>query len=217
VFNKPYAIIVNQSTPSQPWHLKTRDRSTFGACFLFCTYSIVDEENGNMDASLIRKIQKSKEYALEPERVTFHTLEIQFHGDNNDYVIILGNDGWSCTCPGFKSYGICPHIMAVEKIFKPMLKRDPLPYSDGQNIVSDVKKSKRYSEETDRIKIVAFAAAFKGDNKDHLITYRQGVWDNPSSSYFAQHGISTHIMTMERLLKGWVQPLQMVRPEEAVE
>lgn len=167
-----------------------------------------------MDSSLINKIQKSKEYAEQPERVTFHTLEIEFRGDNSTYQTVLGPDGWSCSCPGYQTYHICPHIMAVEKIFKPMLKRDPQPYAEGQNIVSDVKKSKRYSEETDRIKILAFTASFKGDNKEHQIIYRDGKWENPTSAYFAQHQISTHIMTMERLLKGWVEPARMPHPEE---
>lgn len=166
-----------------------------------------------MDSSMINKIQKSKEYAQEPDRITFHTFEIEFRGDNSTYTMILAPDGWSCTCPGFEKYGICPHIMTVEKLFKPMLKRDPLPYASGQNIVSDVKKSKRYSEETDRLKFVAFTATFRGDNKDHTITYDRGVWDNPSSSYFAQHGISTHVMTMERLLDGMVERVKLARPE----
>jgi hypothetical protein len=167
-----------------------------------------------MDNSLINKMQKAKEYALEPDRATFHTLEIEFRGDNNTYTITLGNDGWSCTCPGFKSYGICPHIMTIEKVFKPMLKRSPLPYADGQNIVSDVKKSKRYSEETDRIKIVEFSASFRSDNKDHIITYKNGVWDNPTSNYFPAHGVSTHIMAMERILKGFVEPHRVVTAAE---
>lgn len=106
-----------------------------------------------MDTSMINKIQKSKEYAMEPERATFHTLELEFRGNNNTYHVTLSNDGWSCTCPGFQVHNICPHIMAIEKIFKPFIKREPLRYAEGQNIVSDVKKSKQYSEELDRITI----------------------------------------------------------------
>lgn len=80
-----------------------------------------------MDTSMINKIQKSKEYATQPERVTFLSLAIEFKGDNNSYNLALAPDGWSCSCPGFNKYGICPHIMAVEKVFQPMLKRDPFP------------------------------------------------------------------------------------------
>ncbi len=166
-----------------------------------------------MDSSFVNKIQKSKEYTQEPERVTFHTLQIEFKGENNTYQVVLGPDGWSCTCPGYQTYHICPHVMTIEKVFKPMLKRDPQPYAEGQNIVSDVKKSKRYSEEQDRLKILAFTAGFRGDNKEHLITYDNGTWTNNTSSYFATHGVSTHIMAMERMLAGMVIPLKTLQQE----
>jgi hypothetical protein len=163
-----------------------------------------------MDTSFANKVQKAKEYAAEPERVTFHALTLEFRGDNNSYTISLGPDGWSCTCPGFQKYGICPHIMSIEKLFKPMLKRDPLPYAAGQNIVSDVKKAHRYSEEPDRLKILSFACEFRGDNKDHRVTYEQGVWTS-TSSYFKTHGVCPYTMALERILKGMVAPI--VLPE----
>lgn len=159
-----------------------------------------------MDTSMINKIQKAKEYAQEPERVTFHNLTVEFHGDNGTYTLSLGPDGWSCTCPGFQKYGICPHIMAVEKLFKPMLKRDPLPYAPGQNIVSDVKKAKRYSEEKQRMKIISFDATFEGKNRDHRITYDNGTWTS-TASFFQQRGVCSHTMAMERMLKGMVSPI----------
>ena len=166
-----------------------------------------------MDTSMINKIQMSKEYAATPERATFLSLQIEFKGDNSNYVIALGPDGWSCSCPGFNKYGICPHIMALEKIFKPMLKRDPLPYAQGQNIVSDVTKSKRYSEETDRITITNFEASFHGDNKEHTVSYNDGVW-NSSSSFFKTHGVCAYTMAMERILGRMVKPVRLAVAEE---
>jgi len=155
---------------------------------------------------MINKIQKAKEYAQEPDRVTFHNLTMEFHGDNATYTLSLGPDGWSCTCPGFQKYGICPHIMSVEKLLKPMLKRDPLPYAPGQNIVSDVKKAKRYSEETNRMRILTFDATFQGKNQDHRITYDRGTWTS-TASYFQTHKICSHTMAMERILGGMVEPI----------
>lgn len=155
---------------------------------------------------MINKIQKSKEYAEQPDRVTFHTLVLEFRGDNNTYTVALGPDGWSCSCPGHQKYGICPHIMAMEKIFSPMLKRDPLPYAPGQNIVSDVKKAKRYSEEIDRMKMVSFEAEFRGNNKNHVVSYQDGTWDS-TSSYFKTHGIGAYSMAMERILGSLVEPI----------
>lgn len=160
-----------------------------------------------MDTSMINKIQKSKEYAEEPQRATILTLAIEFKGDNNAYNIALAPDGWSCSCPGFNKYGICPHIMSLEKLFQPMLKRDPLPYAQGQNIVSDVKKAKRYSEEIDRIQIVSFEISFRGDNKDHTVSYNDGVWGS-TSSYFRTHNIGAYTMAMERILEGMVKPVR---------
>lgn len=165
-----------------------------------------------MDASMINKIQKAKEYAEEPSRVTFNSLVIEFRGDNDTYTISLGPEGWACSCPGFQKYSICPHIMALEKLFMPMLKRDPLPYAPGQNIVSDVKKSKRYSEEIDRMRFISFNATFRGKSSDHTITYDDGKWTS-TADFFQTRGICSHTMAMERLLKGMVVPITVYQAE----
>lgn len=165
-----------------------------------------------MDASMINKIQKSKEYANQPQRIKFRTLTLEFKGDNNTYDIALGAEGWSCTCPGYSKYGICPHIMTLEKLYQPMLSVNPLPYAQGQNIVSDVKKAHRYSEEDDRISIKHFEATFQGDNKEHIVNYDDGIWDS-TSSYFKTHGIGAFTMALERILAGHVQPIRQASPE----
>jgi hypothetical protein len=154
-----------------------------------------------MDAGHITQIQKAREYAEQPELITFNSLQVEFRGDNSAYLITLGPDGWNCTCPGFANYAICPHIMAMEKLFKPMLKREPLPYALGQNIVSDVKKATRYAEETDRLRILAFDVTFKGRNNDHHVTFDRGKWTS-TASHFQTAGYCSHTMAMERILKG---------------
>ncbi len=161
-----------------------------------------------MDASMINKIQKAGEYASQPERATFTRLTVRFHGANSRHIVRLGADGWSCTCAGFQKYAICPHIMALESLFKPMLKRRPLPYAPGQNIVSDVEKAKRYSQEIDRIHIVSFACRFEGYNKTHDITYDEGKWTS-TAAFFAQRGVCSHTMALEKLLKGFVEPVRV--------
>ena len=158
-----------------------------------------------MDASMINKIQKAGEYASQPERATFNRLAVRFQGANSSHVVELGGDGWSCTCAGFQAYGICPHIMALERLFKPLLKRRPLPYAPGQNIVSDVKKAKRYTQEIDRIHIVSFDCSFEGYNKTHRVTYDEGHWTS-TASFFAQRGVCSHTMALEKILKGLVEP-----------
>ena len=81
-----------------------------------------------------------------------------------------------------------------------MLKRDPLPYAQGQNVVSDVEKSKRYSEESDRIRFVTFDISFKGNNSDHRTVYGPEGWDCDCSD-FRRAGHCSHTMAMERILK----------------
>ncbi len=169
-----------------------------------------------MDTSMINKIQKAKEYAQQPEKVTFHSLALEFRGDNSEYHLELAPDGWSCSCPGFQKYGICPHVMTIEKMFKPMLKRDPVPYAEGQNIVSDVKKAKRYSEEPERIQIISFEAGINGNNREHVVSYDNGTWDS-TSNYFKAHGIGAYAMAMERILEGMVQPIEQSLRDTQVE
>lgn len=159
-----------------------------------------------MDYSIISKIHKAKEYAEEPERVTFHNFQVEFQGKNDTYTVTLGPEGWNCTCPGFQHHGICPHTMALEKMFKPMLKREAQPYGSGQNRVSDIEKANEYANEPDRIRFVSFEATFKGGHNEYSITYNEGKWDcdNP---YFRSRGVCSNTIAMERLLKGMVQPV----------
>lgn len=161
-----------------------------------------------MDASMINKIQKAKGYASQPERVTFSSLTVEFRGNNSAYTVSLDSGGWTCSCPGFQKYAICPHIMALETLFKPLLKRRPVPYAPGQNIVSDVEKAKRYSQETDRIRIVSFDCDFEGYSKTHHITYASGKWTS-TASFFARRGVCSHTMALEKILKGFVQPARV--------
>ncbi|MDL1902809.1 hypothetical protein FBR02_18825 [Anaerolineae bacterium CFX9] len=153
-----------------------------------------------MDYGMIGKIEKAKLYAKEPQRITFHTLTVQFNGDNSQYTIDLSPEGWNCTCPGFKTHHICPHIMALERVFKVMLKRSPLPYGEGQNVVSDVEKAMRYADETDRISVNAFDAEFQGDNGNHHFSFSLEQGWQCNCSFFQSRGVCCHTMAMERIL-----------------
>ncbi|MGQ9910508.1 MAG: SWIM zinc finger family protein [Candidatus Flexifilum sp.] len=152
-----------------------------------------------MDYGMIGKIEKARFYAREPERITFSSLTVEFAGDNNTYTVLLTPEGWSCTCPGYHAHNLCPHIMALEMIFKPMIKRPPLPYGPGQNVVSDVEKANRYAQETDRIHVLAFDASFQGDNDDHRITFADGDFDCTCAFFHSRH-VCGHSMALEKLL-----------------
>ncbi len=156
-----------------------------------------------MDNGMISQLEKARLYADEPERVTFRTLEIHFHGDNDAYQISLNDRGWHCSCQGFEAHRICPHIMALERLLRPMLPLAPLPYAPGQNVVSDVEKASRYAQESDRVSVQAFEATLRGLNSDHSVSYGGGNWHCDSDS-FRRRGVSSHTIAMERLLKSMI-------------
>ncbi|MCA9905133.1 MAG: SWIM zinc finger family protein [Anaerolineae bacterium] len=157
-----------------------------------------------MDYGMIGKIEKAKRYAEQPQRITFHHFVAEFKGDNSLYTIQFTPEGWDCTCPGFRAHGICPHVMSLEKLMRPMLKRAPLAYAPGQNVVSDVEKAKRYAEEPDRIQFTSFDVSFAGDNGEHKTNYHaQEGWDCECDFYKSRH-VCCHTMAMERLLKNMI-------------
>ena len=138
-----------------------------------------------MDYGMIGKIEKSKRYAQEPERISFLSLSAEFKGDNSAYRISLSPEGWDCSCPGFRTH------------------RSPLPYAPGQNVVSDVEKAVRYAEEPDRIQFLSFEVTFQGDNDAHNTTFLGDSWQC-NCSFFASRGVCCHTMAMERILKGMI-------------
>ena len=153
-----------------------------------------------MDYGMIGKIEKAKRYAEEPERITFNHFTVDFQGDNSRYQIHFGPEGWDCTCPGFRTHGICPHVMALEKLLRPMLKRTPLAYAPGQNVVSDVEKMHRYASETDRIHLLNFDVTFQGENADHHTEYDGEHGWTCTCDFFKSRHVCCHTMAMERLL-----------------
>jgi SWIM zinc finger len=173
--------------------------------FLFLARQPIFRRQIAMDYGMIGKIEKSKLYATEPTRVTFHNFVAEFKGDNSDYTITFGAEGWDCTCPGFKAHGICPHIMAMERILDGMLKRPPLAYASGQNVVSDVEKAKRYADERDRIVLVSFDVTFRGDNGDHHTAYSATDGWNCTCDFFKSRHTCCHTMALERILAGMIR------------
>jgi hypothetical protein len=151
-----------------------------------------------MDTAMIGKVEKAKFYAQETERVTFNSFTAIFRGDNDTYEISLSAEGWDCSCVGYREHGMCPHIMTLERMFEKMLKRPPMPYSPGQNVVSDVEKSIRYSHEPDRVTLTSFDVTFKGDHNTHHVSYDNGVW-NSDDAFFQSRGYSTHTIALERI------------------
>jgi len=71
---------------------------------------------------MISKIQKSIEYAKEPDRVEISALTATFRGNHDTYNLTFANGRWTCECNFFGQRGVCSHTMAIERLLVPMLK-----------------------------------------------------------------------------------------------
>jgi hypothetical protein len=81
--------------------------------------------NDSMDSGMISKIQKSKRYAEEPERIAFRTFSVTFNGTHNTYNVRYDHGDWTCQCTFFRQRGVCSHTMAMERLLDPMLQEEP--------------------------------------------------------------------------------------------
>ncbi len=69
-----------------------------------------------MDSGMIGKIQKSKQYAKERDRIKINSLSVTFQGKNNAHQVTYQDGTWQCDCDFFKTRGRCSHTMALERI-----------------------------------------------------------------------------------------------------
>ena len=69
-----------------------------------------------MDSGMIGKIQKSKQYAKERERIHINTLSVTFEGTNNSHQVTYHDGEWECDCDFFKTRGVCSHTMTLDRI-----------------------------------------------------------------------------------------------------
>lgn len=72
------------------------------------------------------------------------------------------------------------------------------------SMISKIEKAMRYADEPDRINFQEFKLVFSGDHSPHLVTYREGQW-TCDCEFFGARGVCSHVMTMERVLRGMVQ------------
>ena len=85
-----------------------------------------------MQNSVIRKMEKARQYAEQKERVAISSINTTFHGIHSDHHVAFKEGKWSCTCAFFSGYATCSHTMALERILGPMLaanrQRQPIGY-----------------------------------------------------------------------------------------
>jgi hypothetical protein len=74
-------------------------------------------------------------------------------------------------------------------------------------MIGKIEKSMLYAHEPERVTFEEFEVTFKGDHKQHKITYSHGRW-SCDCNFFESRGVCSHVMTLERLLLGSVQPAE---------
>ena len=81
-------------------------------------------EEVDMDSGMIGKIEKSKRYAEEPERIRFEQFHVSFRGSHASHSVSYNDGAWHCTCHYFATRGVCSHTMAMERVLGVMLPMD---------------------------------------------------------------------------------------------
>ncbi len=75
-----------------------------------------------MDYGMIGKIEKSKFYAQEPERIRFDSFAVRIEGDSGEMHAVTYDAGqWACDCSFFETRGYCSHSMAMERVLGEMV------------------------------------------------------------------------------------------------
>lgn len=76
-----------------------------------------------MDYGMIGKIEKSKIYAEERDRIEFESLSVKLRGDNDTvHKVTYQNGTWNCDCSFFSSRNVCSHTMAMERVLADMVQ-----------------------------------------------------------------------------------------------
>jgi len=68
-------------------------------------------------------------------------------------------------------------------------------------MVSKIEKARRYAEEKDRVRFTQLDVSFRGDNSVHAVHFDQAGW-KCGCRFFAQRGVCSHTMALERILVG---------------
>lgn len=74
-------------------------------------------------------------------------------------------------------------------------------------MIGKIEKAIQYAQEPDRVSVTELKVTFKGDHHDHCVIYADGAW-TCDCSFFEARGVCSHIMTIERILAGLVEPAE---------
>ncbi|MFQ6016089.1 MAG: hypothetical protein ACE5NP_11700 [Anaerolineae bacterium] len=74
-----------------------------------------------MDYGMISKIEKSKRYAEELDRISFTQFNVDIRGDHKGHAVSYNEGEWNCDCNFFATRKVCSHTMAMERVLGVML------------------------------------------------------------------------------------------------
>jgi hypothetical protein len=74
-----------------------------------------------MQSSLISKVEKSRIYAAEHDRIEIDSFSCEVRGDNSSHAVSLAGGTLSCDCSFHRDYGRCSHTMAMVRIMNDLL------------------------------------------------------------------------------------------------
>ena len=76
-------------------------------------------------------------------------------------------------------------------------------------MIGKIEKAMLYAHEPERITFENFEVTFNGDHKAHKLRYNQGHW-SCDCNFFEIRGVCSHVMTLERVLVGSVEPAEAI-------
>jgi hypothetical protein len=68
-------------------------------------------------------------------------------------------------------------------------------------MIGKIEKAKRYAQEPERFHIETLTVSMDGANNSHRISFAERKW-TCDCDFFHGHGVCTHTMALEELLKG---------------
>ena len=74
-------------------------------------------------------------------------------------------------------------------------------------MIGKIEKAKQYAQERERFHFETFTVSIDGVNNPHIVSLAEGKW-NCDCDFFRGHGLCTHTMALEELLKGML-PVSM--------
>jgi hypothetical protein len=80
------------------------------------------------------------------------------------------------------------------------------------SLIGKIEKAKRYAQETDRITFSELSVNFRGDNDTYTTEYKNGKWQC-SCHFFANWGLCSHTMALERVLRNMLPEEALITPQ----